>query len=394
MKNKILGTILVVSCILPATVLATDIEIVEQEDEITIVGGSVTLNFDSNGGTECASMTLPVASTPTTYELPIPMKAGHIFKGWFTEDGKQIIGENPFNAFDIVIADKKATVKAKWEKQEVLTVTSSITREEIENSEEYYDIVHRTENFADGSKIVINIKTRKIEEYIIEEMTTYIYYNQDGSTTQEAYATYNGYGEYQKATAKNDLTVNVVDVNGKPVEGFEINFKTTEEDINLKTDKNGKIVHLFKPGTYESKVVTVPSSYALNQQVEKLGYGKMYSISYIENYVLDIVEIGEPPKQEEKNENVIIKEEKIDKDKNKNEKKDEPKKEEIKVSTQGTSSNTTNVVTNIQNTNVKENSDPAHTEIVPAPQTADNTSFLFLGLIPASFSLLYKKKKH
>lgn len=394
MKNKILGTILVVSCILPATVLATDIEIVEQEDEITIVGGSVTLNFDSNGGTECASMTLPVASTPTTYELPIPMKAGHIFKGWFTEDGKQIIGENPFDAFDIVIADKKATVKAKWEKQEVLTVTSSITREEIENSEEYYDIVHRTENFADGSKIVINIKTRKIEEYIIEEMTTYIYYNQDGSTTQEAYATYNGYGEYQKATAKNDLTVNVVDVNGKPVEGFEINFKTTEEDINLKTDKNGKIVHLFKPGTYESKVVTVPSSYALNQQVEKLGYGKMYSISYIENYVLDIVEIGEPPKQEEKNENVIIKEEKIDKDKNKNEKKDEPKKEEIKVSTQGTSSNTTNVVTNIQNTNVKENSDPAHTEIVPAPQTADNTSFLFLGLIPASFSLLYKKKKH
>lgn len=393
MKKKILGTILAVSCILPATVLATDIEIVEQEDEITIVGGSVTLNFNSNGGTECSSMTLPVASTPTTYELPIPMKAGHTFKGWFTEDGKQITGENPFDAFDIVVADKTATVKAKWEKQEVLTVTSSITREEIENSEEYYDIVHRTENFADGSKIVINTKTRKIEEYVIEEMTTYIYYNQDGSTTQEAYATYNGYSEYQKATAKNDLTVNVVDVNGKPVEGFEINFKTTEEDINLKTDKDGKIVHLFKPGTYESKVVTIPSGYALNQQVEKLGYGKIYSISYVENYVLDIVKIGEPPKQEEKNENVIIKEEKIDKDKdeNKNDKKDEPKKEEIKVST---SSNTTNVVANIQNTNIKENSDPVNTEIVPAPQTADNTSFLFLGLIPISLGILYKKKKH
>ncbi len=377
MKKKIIGSILAINCILPISVIASNIEI-EQGDTI-VVGGSVTLNFNSNGGTDCESLILPVGSTPATYELPIPMKAGHIFKGWFTKNETQITKDNPFDAFASVVSGETATVTAKWEKQDVLTKTSSISREKIKDSDEYYEIVQITENFSDNSKIITNIKTKKIEDYIIEEQTTYTYYNADGSTTQEAFAIYNGYGEYEKATAKNDLTVTVVDVNGKPIEGFEINFKTTEEDINLKTDKDGKIVHTFKPGTYESKVVTIPKGYKLNQPVEKLGFGKMYSISYTEKYVLDIEEV-----KEEKNENIVVTEEKI-----------ENKQEEIinKQETNNSTSIQINQTISNNTTNVKENPDPNNKDVVPAPQTGDSNSFLFLGLIPFSLFLMKNKKE-
>lgn len=404
MKKKIVGSFLAVSCILPISVMASDIQI-EQEE---IVGGSVILNFNSNGGTECTSLTLPVASTPITYELPIPMKAGHIFKGWFTKDDIEVTGENPFNAFSSVVSGESATLMAKWEKQEAITKTSSFSIEEIENSEEYYELIQSTENFADGSKIVVNTKTRKIENYIIEENITYTYYNQDGSTTGEAMSTYHGYEEYKRAHAINDLSVTVLDVNGNPVEGLEINFKTTEEDINLKSDKDGKIVHTFKPGTYESTVITVPNGYALNQPVEKLGLGKMYSISYIENYVLDIVDIGEPPKQEESKENLVIVEEEKEEitEENKNtsivitETKEETNKTITtnvnKPNNTSSSSVTANIKEDDKNKNQvekNENPDPDNKEIVKAPQTDDTTSFLFLGLIPISLGFMFKKKK-
>lgn len=411
--KKLIGSILVASCILPATVIASDIT-VEQEDTI-IVGGSVTLNFNSMAGTECTSIKLPIGATPSVYTLPVPMKAGHIFKGWFTDENLEITENNPFDAFSTVVSGEMATVKAKWEKQDAVTVTSSITTEEIEDSKYYYDIIQKTENFSDGSKIITNTKTKKIEGFVIEEQTTITYYNQDGSTTQESSVLFKGDDEYKRAKAKNDLTITVVDTKGNPVADVEINFKTTEEDTNLKTDENGKIVHYFKPGTYETKIIKLPDGYASNIPVEKLGLGKMYSISYIENYVLDIVDIIEPPKQEEsdtkkeeniiveesdtrKEENIIVKEKEIKEELSQNtivEEKKDDKKETIMISNENSNTNTNKTITSQKtplSTTVQENKDPNNKEIVQAPQTGDN-SILFLKLLPISVVGIFVTRK-
>ena len=426
---------------MPVSAIAMENPIEQKDTEI--VGGSVTLNFDSKCGTECESMVLPVASTPTTYELPTPMKAGHTFLGWFTDDGTEIKGENVFSAFANVVNGESATVKAHWEKQEPATMTSSVYSEDIEDSEYYYDIVQTVENFADGSKIVIDIKTKKIEGFITEEQTTTTYYNQDGSTTMESMVLLKGDDEYQRAKAKNDLMITVVDTEGNPVEGFEVNFKTNEEDINLKTDKDGKIIRYFK-GSYETKVISIPDGYASNKPVEKLGLGKMYSVSYFENYVLDIVDIGEPPikdKEDADNGEPPVKEENkteieepsvpqapptgedkeeipadnnptenkpeedADKDKEENPSQSTTDKKEdttIVVPTENPqkpsvpeNKNTDNVSENNSNNTVetKQNKDVENKEEIKSPQTGDD-SFSFLWMFPKSIigMFLFRKK--
>lgn len=300
MKHKIISSLLAISCILPNTVMAVEnieqneIETTESEEveilepEYEILGGSVTLNFDVAGGVEVDSMSLPVASTPRDYELPVPKKAGHVFDGWYTKDGSLIEGKNVFEAFEIVKNGQSATVKAKWIKQEPVNSTSSISIEEIPDSEEYYELVTKYEDFADGSRIVYNTKTKKIEDYTIDEFTTITYINTDGSQSQEGIGTYYGYSDYQRDHAQNIFSVTAVDVNNNPVQGIQIQFKTDEEEITLTTDENGHIEHKFnRLLKYESELVSIPEGYILKYMPEKLGLGMMYSVNYTEKYVFD-----------------------------------------------------------------------------------------------------------
>ena len=126
----------------------------------------------------------------------------------------------------------------------------------------------------------------------------------------------------------------------------------------------------------------------------------MYSISYIENYVLDIVDIIEPPKQEEsdtkKEENIIVEESDTRKEENiiVEEKKDD-KKETIMISNENSNTNTNKTITSQKtplSTTVQENKDPNNKEIVQAPQTGDN-SILFLKLLPISVVGIFVTRK-
>ena len=115
-------------------------------------GGSMTLHFDSKEGTECEDISIEVGTPPIAYELPTPIKIGYNFLGWYTKDDVLITGENTYNAFDSIKAMEESTVYAKWEKQNPINASSSISIEKIENSEEYYENIQAVYNYADGSK--------------------------------------------------------------------------------------------------------------------------------------------------------------------------------------------------------------------------------------------------
>ena len=49
-------------------------------------GGSYTLKFDTNGGDEIEDMNVCIACSPDSYkDIPIPVKEGYKFLGWFTD---------------------------------------------------------------------------------------------------------------------------------------------------------------------------------------------------------------------------------------------------------------------------------------------------------------------
>ncbi len=66
-----------------------------------------TVSFDANGGTvEPASKT--VDSNGTYGELPVPVKTGYDFLGWYTDEGTKVISETAYNSVE------DATLYAHW----------------------------------------------------------------------------------------------------------------------------------------------------------------------------------------------------------------------------------------------------------------------------------------
>ena len=72
---------------------------------------SHTVTFDSNGGTDVASVTGPAWSTIT---VPQPTKTGYTFAGWYTDEACTTLWENP------VIPNADLIVYAKWTSAEDL----------------------------------------------------------------------------------------------------------------------------------------------------------------------------------------------------------------------------------------------------------------------------------
>lgn len=433
MKKKFISSLLCSMFITNSlSVYATDTnlesEIITEENNITNNENICILNFDSNGGTECSNIQLEFETNTKNDELPIPLKAGHKFLGWFTKDNVEITKTNIYDAFETIISGTTATVYAKWEKQNPINISSSISKEPIENSEDYYELVSSVENFLDGSKITTETKTKKIEDYIIESYSTITYHNIDGTTTYEGIGTYYGYSNYQKDKAKNSFEVTVTDNKGNPIKGVVINFKTNEENIDFITDENGKISHKFnKSLKYTSSIVSIPNGYKLNQEPSKLFLGCMYSVIYTESYILDIVTNNEDitpstPSNESNNEDITpstpSNENKQDSseihndndlnnkitDIKNNTTKDIPviikNSEDLEIKTQNKLMETnlekeSNIITIIQDeksdANVKINE-----KIIKAPQTSDNNIFIIyltLFFINILFFLKLMKKK-
>lgn len=277
MKAKLISALLYTGCILPS--FAADIDTVYED--VSITAGTVTLNFDPDGGTECTPLTLIISETPASCTLPTPFKAGHKFLGWHC-GGILITGENPYDAFETISLGQVATLKAEWEKLDAETSTSSIVKDE------YYETIHRRDSFSDGSQIETVTKTKKIEDYAIEENIIIKCFHQDGSVSAETQYSHNGYDSYFKTHAKNAFNASVIDKDGKPVSGAVINFKTDTEDINLTADSNGKVSHIFNSGQeYKSSIASIPYGYALYDDPEKQISKHDGYASYTEKYTLD-----------------------------------------------------------------------------------------------------------
>lgn len=71
---------------------------------ITACTSNVTVKFDSNGGSACASLNVPMGSTITLPKDPV--REGYIFKGWY-------LGENKFDPSTAV--NENIVLIAKWE---------------------------------------------------------------------------------------------------------------------------------------------------------------------------------------------------------------------------------------------------------------------------------------
>lgn len=100
-----------------------------------------TVTFDSNGGTEVASIT--GLEEGATVALPVaPTKSGYTFAGWFTDDGTF---NNPFTAATPVNAS--ITVYAKWTRTVITPETYTVT------FIDYDKTVLKTETVSHGDSV-------------------------------------------------------------------------------------------------------------------------------------------------------------------------------------------------------------------------------------------------
>ena len=90
-------------------------------------GGSYTLKFDTDGGTEIEDMNVCIACSPDSYkDIPIPEKEGYTFEGWYTDkeftnlvsitnirDFKPV---PKYNKDKCMIGYEDITIHARWSK--------------------------------------------------------------------------------------------------------------------------------------------------------------------------------------------------------------------------------------------------------------------------------------
>ena len=75
--------------------------------EITQVGGSYTLKFNTNGGNTLSNISVCIGCEPT--DLPTPTKSGYVFGGWFIDEALT----KPYSTL-VAQSGKMYTVYAKW----------------------------------------------------------------------------------------------------------------------------------------------------------------------------------------------------------------------------------------------------------------------------------------
>ena len=74
---------------------------------IYCVSGSFSITFDANGGTVAeGSRTVPCGTA--IGELPVPVRDGYAFLGWFTEDGEEVTADSTLVSTDVIV------LYAKW----------------------------------------------------------------------------------------------------------------------------------------------------------------------------------------------------------------------------------------------------------------------------------------
>ena len=101
-----------------------------------IIGGSFALNFETDSDQKIESMDICIACSPDSYsDLPIPVKEGYEFAGWYYDQNLQN-KVNATNTLDITPIPKKEkectigyediTIYANWNKKEELKEESKV----------------------------------------------------------------------------------------------------------------------------------------------------------------------------------------------------------------------------------------------------------------------------
>lgn len=90
------------------------------------VGGSFNLIFNTNGGEEIESMSICIACSPDSYkDIPIPVKEGYKFLGWFTDkeftnpihftNTREFKSVPKYDENDCMVGYEDINIYAKWE---------------------------------------------------------------------------------------------------------------------------------------------------------------------------------------------------------------------------------------------------------------------------------------
>jgi len=91
------------------------------------VGGSFNLIFNTNGGEEIESMSICIACSPDSYkDIPIPVKEGYKFLGWFTDkeftnpihftNTREFKSVPKYDKNDCMVGYEDIKIYAKWSK--------------------------------------------------------------------------------------------------------------------------------------------------------------------------------------------------------------------------------------------------------------------------------------
>lgn len=101
---------------------AEDVNLVAKAEKISYGGGGstkATVSFNTNGGSEIAAMQVERGTKVSA--LPVPTKAGYIFRGWYTDEA---LTQPASNNATIVL---KTTLYAAWEKEADESVNNGVT---------------------------------------------------------------------------------------------------------------------------------------------------------------------------------------------------------------------------------------------------------------------------
>lgn len=115
------------------------------EDEFErLLNNVFTVSFDANGGT-IDKESIQAYSDTALGTLPIPIKTGNIFDGWFTDDGKKITSETVFtNAKDVILHAKWITITLNKSELTLNTDGTSKTYQLTTSYSKPNDIVWKT----------------------------------------------------------------------------------------------------------------------------------------------------------------------------------------------------------------------------------------------------------
>lgn len=100
-----------------------------KKDCAPFTGGSFNLIFNTNGGEEIDSMSICIACSPDSYkDIPIPVKEGYKFMGWFTDkkftnritftNTKEFKSVPKYDKDNCMIGYEDIEIYAKWDKIE------------------------------------------------------------------------------------------------------------------------------------------------------------------------------------------------------------------------------------------------------------------------------------